>query len=326
MSSYAHNQFLNEIQEKFSVLLTAATLDSAILALREVLNKYDLECISVPESTNDFLLDSYLDAIRVEGRSPKTVKQYEYIIRRFLKAAETTSGGISTGHIRKYLADEKTRGIADRTLNDNRSVLSAYFGWLVREGLIQRNPLGNIKPVKCQKKVKHAYSDIDLEKLKTHCKTKRDKALVCFLFATGCRISEVAGLDRENVNLDTLECVVLGKGNKERRVYIDAVTAMMLREYLDERTDDDPALFLNRFHQRMHKGGIDRVLKTVGEAAGVDNVHAHRFRRTRATVLIKHGMPIQEVAVILGHEKLDTTMKYVDIDQTDVKNSYKKYA
>lgn len=326
MSSYAYNQFLNEAQEKLSILLTAATLDSAVLALREILNHYNLECVVALEDSRDFLLDSYLDAIKVEGRSPKTVKQYEYIIRRFLKAVNTTSAGVSTGHIRKYLADEKVRGVADRTLNDNRSVLSAYFGWLVREGLIMRNPMGNIKPIKCQKKVKHAYSDVDLEKLKVHCKTKRDKAIVCFLLATGCRISEVVGLNKDNVNLDTMECVVLGKGNKERHVYLDAVTAMTLREYLEERTDDNPALFLNRYKQRLQKGGMANILKMIGEAAGVDHVHAHRFRRTRATVLIKHGMPIQEVAVILGHEKLDTTMTYVDIDQTDVKNSYNKYA
>lgn len=325
MSSYAYNQFMKETQDKLETILTAAALDTVVIAIREILNNYELDRVMVSGSTSDNLLESYLDAIRVEGKSGKTVERYGYILRRFLETVGTTSSAVTTNHIRKYLADEKARGISDTTLKGYREIFSAYFGWLVREELIGRNPLGNIGPIKCQKKVKHAYSDVDIELLKMKCLTKKEKAIVCFLLATGCRISEVTALNRNDVDLHALECVVLGKGNKQRHVYFDQITALAVKEYLEERTDDDCALFINRFKRRITSNGVRCILKKLGTNAGVEKVHPHKFRRTRATNLIKHGMPIQEVAIILGHEKLDTTMMYVDIDQTDVKNDYRKY-
>ena len=325
MSTYAYNQFIQESQEKLSTVLTAAMLEKTIRTLQDILNNYEMTRIVTPDCTTDYLLDNYLDAVKIEGKSEKTVERYEYILRRFLKAAETTSQTVTTNHIRKYLADEKERGIADTTLKGFREIFSAYFGWLLREGLISKNPIGNIGPIKCAKRVKHAYSDVDIERLKIHCLRKKEKAIVCFLLATGCRVSEAVGLDRNNVNLNTMECVVLGKGNKERHVYLDEIATMALKEYLEERTDSEPALFLNHFKKRITANGIRYILKKLGRLAGVDKTHPHKFRRTRATNLIKHGMPIQEVAIILGHEKLDTTMTYVDINQTDVKNSYHKY-
>lgn len=280
----------------------------------------------IQDDSIDNLLDNYLDAIKVEGKSEKTIERYEYVLQRFLRATGTISQSITTNHIRKFLADEKEHGLADTTLKGFREVLSAYFGWLFREGLILRNPMGNIGPIKCAKKVKHAYSDVDIELLKMNCLTKKEKAVVYFFLATGCRVGEAVGLNREDVNLETMECIVLGKGNKERHVYLDEVAVMALKDYLAERTDNEPALFINRFGKRITTNGIRCILKKIGGSAGVNKVHPHKFRRTRATNLIKHGMPIQEVAIILGHEKLDTTMRYVDIDQTDVKNSYRKYA
>lgn len=326
MSTYAYNQFIQETQDKLSTVLTAAMLENAVIAIREILNGYELDRIIAPDDSTDYLLESYLDAISVEGKSQKTVERYKYVLHRFLRAVGTTSQTITTNHIRKFLADEKARGLADTTIEGFREIFGAYFGWLLREGLIHRNPMGNIGPIKCAKKVKHAYSDVDIERLKMNCLKKKEKAIVCFLLATGCRVSEAVSLDRKDVNLNTMECIVLGKGNKERHVYLDQVAAMAMKEYLDDRTDDEPALFINRCKKRLTTGGVRSILKKLGGLAGVEQVHPHKFRRTRATNLIKHGMPIQEVAIILGHEKLDTTMMYVDIDQADVKNSYRKYA
>ena len=186
--------------------------------------------------------------------------------------------------------------------------------------------MANLGAIKVPKKVREAYAAVDLEKLKTACASPRNMALLSFLLATGCRISEITQLNREDLNFQDKEVLVLGKGNKERTVYFDDVTAMHLRRYLGTRTDDNPALFVGKRKERLQPGGVRAMLKTLAAAAGVDHVHPHKFRRTLATTMIAHGMPIQEVAAILGHDKLDTTMKYIVLDKTSVKNSYRKYA
>lgn len=202
----------------------------------------------------------------------------------------------------------------------------SFFGWVQREGLIPNNPCGNLSTIKCGKEVRLPFSDVDIERLKETCETARDKALIAFLLSTGCRVGEVCGLNRADIDFANLECTVLGKGNKERTVYLDNVAAMQLRIYLNTRTDTCEALFAGKGSERLQAGGIRKRLNEIGEKAGVENVHPHRFRRTLATTLINHGMPIQEVAKILGHEKIDTTMTYVYIDKTNVKNAYRRYA
>lgn len=216
--------------------------------------------------------------------------------------------------------------IADRTLEGYRTVFSSFFGWLYKEKLIQDNPCANLGPIKHMKKVRVPYSEVELEKLKEACQTVRDKTIIYFLLSTGCRISEICGLDRDDIDFMTLECTVLGKGNKERTVFLDDITAMMLKRYLAERKDNSPALFIGKGSERMTPGGVRFRLKTIAERAGVQNVHPHRFRRTLATNLIDRGMPIQEVASILGHDNINTTMTYVYIKKENVKNAYRKYA
>ena len=219
----------------------------------------------------------------------------------------------------------KDRGLSDRTLEGIRSVFSSYFGWLQKEGLITKNPCANLGPIKYMKKVRLPFSDVELHKIKEACKSKRDLAIVYFLLSTGCRISEVCALNRDSIDFDKKECVVLGKGNKERKVYIDNVTAMILQRYLDERTDASEALFAGKGTDRMKPGGMRKLLNGIADRAGVENVHPHRFRRTLATNLINRGMTIQEVANILGHENINTTMTYVFVDQANVHNSYERY-
>jgi site-specific recombinase XerD len=212
-------------------------------------------------------------------------------------------------------------------LEGNRTVLSSYFSWLFREGLIEKNPITNVGVIKVPKKQKKTYSDIDFEKLNQCCETIRDRAIIHFLRSTGCRISEMCGLDRDMVDLEALECVVHGKGNKDRTVYLDPVAGMVLNEYLKQRTDTSPALFaVMRGQERIQPNGVRVMLKKLGRIAGVDHVHPHKFRRTLATDLARHGMPIQEVANLLGHEKLDTTMRYVVLNKEEMKHNYRRYA
>ena len=317
---------LNSFEQQLSSIVTANDMQKIMSALSDQLSSYQLTKIDPTEVDTDDLLDAYISAMRIQGRSEKTIERYVYIINRLMRSANVPTRKMTVYHIRKYLADEKERGISDTTLEGNRQVFSAYFNWLQREGLIDTNPTANLGSIKCVKKIKTIYSEVDIERLKFNCKSKRDFAIVMFLKSTGCRISEMTSLNRSDVNLSTLECTVFGKGAKERTVFLDPVAGMALMDYLKERTDDSKALFVGKGTTRLKPGGVRFMLTKLSKVANVNHVHPHKFRRTLATNLIRHGMPIQEVATILGHDKLDTTMQYVVLDKTDVKNSYRKYA
>ena len=178
------------------------------------------------------------------------------------------------------------------------------------------------------KKVKTVFSEVDIERLKQACKTPRDKAIICFLKSTGCRISEVCALNRSDIDFSRNQCIVLGKGNKERTVYMDEVSAMILKDYVDSRTDDFPALFYSKHgnEHRITPGGIRTMLSNLGKETGVEHVHPHKFRRTEITHLVNRGMSIEQVKALAGHEKMDTTMQYVVLNQEDIKNNYLKYS
>ncbi len=325
MAIDAKMTLLNEVEQVLADEITKNDLSRILSVLSDRLSYYDVTKIKTDDETDD-LLDAYLSALHVEGRSKKTIERYAYLLGKLRSAVKTPTRKITVYHLRKYLADEKARGISDRTLESTRQVFSAYFNWLQREGLIETNPTANLGAIKYQKKEKDIYSDVDIERMKFGCKSLRDRAIIAFLRATGCRISEMTNCDRDDVDLNSLECHVLGKGNKERTVYLDSVTAMILKAYLDSRTDDSPALFAGKGTDRLKPGGVRRMLVELGESTNVTHVHPHKFRRTTATNLIRHGMPIQEVAAILGHDKIDTTMQYVVLDKTELKNSYRKFA
>lgn len=326
MSIEAKSVFLNSLESRLSSILLASDLPKVLSTVSDQLESFAVEQTSSCAGENDDLLDAYVSAMQIQGRSEKTIERYRYLISKLMSAVCVKTRSVTVYHLRKYLADEKKRGISDRTLEGIRQVFSAYFNWLQREGLISQNPAANLGAIKYQQKIKDTYSEVDIEKLKFLSKTIRDRAIVLFLRSTGCRISEMTQLDRDNVNIDALECVVLGKGNKERTVYLSSVAGMALREYLNTRKDDNPALFIGKRCERLTPHGVRYMLSQLEQMTGVQHVHPHKFRRTLATNLIRHGMPIQEVATILGHNKLDTTMQYIVLNKEDVKNSYQKYA
>lgn len=326
MSIEAKATLLKAMEHQLSTEITAADMSKVLTALADQLAGYELTQTDPGNMGADDLLDAYTAAMQIQGRSPKTIERYRYIILRMMETVRVNTRSITVYHLRQYLAQEKARGIADSTLEGTRQVFSSYFNWLQREGLIQTNPTANLGAIKCAKKIKLTYSEIDIERLKFNCKRLRDRAIVCFLKSTGCRISEMTQLNRDDIDLAALEVTVLGKGNKERTVYLDQVTGMLIDEYLKSRTDDHPALFVGKGTERLKPGGVRYMLRHLAKRASVNHVHPHKFRRTLATNLIRHGMPIQEVAAILGHDKLDTTMRYVVLDKSDVKNSYRKYA
>ena len=320
---------LDKVRRRAAEELTAADMDRLTAILSDVLEGFRVEELKTDSWTanDDDLIASFVSSLNVQGRSQKTIERYVYVISRFMKAANTTTRSVTVYHIREWLAAEKKRGIQESTLEGDRTVLSSYFNWLFREGLIEKNPIVNVGVIKVPKKQKKTYSDIDFEKLNQSCETLRDRAIIHFLRSTGCRISEMCGLDRDMVDLEALECVVHGKGNKDRTVYLDPVAGMFLNEYLKKRTDTSPALFAGmRGQERIQPNGVRVMLKKLGRTAGVDHVHPHKFRRTLATDLARHGMPIQEVATLLGHEKLDTTMRYVVLNKEETKHNYRRYA
>jgi len=328
MSVEAKQLLMHDFERKVGSVLTVDQAEEVMKILSEQLSLYDLE----RSVSNEFdiegeeLLEAYISAKEIEGRSQKTLERYRYTIEKMMKMIDVPIRKISIFHIRRYLSEEKERGISEITLEGNREVLSAYFGWLQKEGLIDTNPVANLGTIKYKKVKREPYSSVDIEKLKESCDCIRDKAIICFLMSTGCRIGEVCALNLNDIDFDEKECLVLGKGKKERTVFLDDVTAMMLKRYVDSRSDDNEALFVGKKRgTRLTPAGVRYILRKVADKADVKNTHPHRFRRTLATTLIDHGMPIQEVATILGHDKLDTTMTYVYLSKNNIKNSYKKY-
>lgn len=325
MGIEAKNSFTRRLDGILSHLVTADQVGLIMAQVSDALQYYDMEEIEQGSQAKDDLLDAYVANLTVECKSQKTIDRYVYVIRRMMDFVKVSTREISVYHLRNYLASEKARGIADTTMEGYREIFSAYFNWLQREGLIRDNPTSNLGPIKCAQKEKKIYSDVDFERLNQTCVQVRDLAIIHFLDATGCRVSEMTGLDRTDVNLNGMEAVVRGKGDKQRHVYLDQIATMYLKEYLASREDDNPALFLNRYGRRLQPGGVRFMLCELAEAAGVDHVHPHKFRRTLATDLARHGMPVQEIAKIMGHAKLDTTMKYVLLDTEETKQSYRRY-
>ena len=334
MAIDAKMSFLGQVERKCGDLLTVNETGKMMKIISDVLEGFDMrECAGWKNEQKDDLMDAFLSTMAIQGRSVKTIERYKYQLGRFMEAVKTTTRKITVYHIRSWLAGEKERGIKDSTLEGLRQVLSSYFGWLFRESLIDKNPMANVGPIKVAKKAKQIITDIEMEQLKRACdkmrgiKAIRNRAIILFLSSTGCRVSEMIGLNRDSVDLKSLECIVHGKGNKDRTVYLDSITGMAIQQYLAKRKDDGAALFVGNEGKRLEDNGVRVMLKQLAKIAGIENViHPHKFRRTLATQMTRHGMPIQEVASILGHEKLDTTMQYVVLDHETVKASYRKFA
>jgi len=329
MAIDAKISFMYQAEKRLATEITVSNMAKVMTIIADVLENFTMEETSSRDDLNEDLLDCYLDALKVQGRSDKTIERYRYIITKMMNQIGVSTRKITVYHLRNYLAEMQKRGVADTTTEGIRQVFSAYFNWLQRESLIEKNPTSNLGVIKCAKRKKKVFSDVDMENMNTNCKSLRDRAIIAFLASTGCRISEAMALNRKDLifyDIGGTECVVHGKGNKERTVFVSDVAGMLLKKYLEGRTDDCDALFVNRYNQRMHPGGVREMMADLAKRAGVDHIHPHKFRRTLATELARHGMPIQDVARVLGHDKIDTTMKYIVPNIDDIKNNYRKFA
>lgn len=326
MASQDKVLLMNRIEETLKPRMFANLLEEATEHINETLDDFNVEHIQKDDFVKcDGLLDAYISAKISEGKSEKTVTRYRYLIERFLRSENISVRDVTALHIRSYFEKEMNRGICNNTIKGIREVLSAFYGWLFQERMIKYNPITNISPIKVQKKVKPSYSQMEVERMRLSGLSKRDAALINFMLSTACRISEVIGINRDDLDFQNGEVKVLGKGNKERKVYLDEISSIMLKEYLASRDDDNPAVFINRLGNRITPGGVRNMLVKVSKKTGVENIHPHRFRRTQITTLLNRGMPIQNVAIIAGHAKIDTTMKYYYACEANIKADFKKY-
>ncbi len=280
------------------------------------------------KETNSELLDMFISAKRVEGCSEKTLKYYQASIMRLFSTVDIPAIRMRTDDLRGYLSEyQQTSQCSKSNIDNIRRILSSFFAWLEDENYILKSPVRRIHKIKSNQPVKETYTDESLEIMRDQCGCLRDLALIDLLSSTGMRVGELVRLNRSDIDFENRECVVFGKGSKERPVYFDARTKLHLKNYLDSRTDKNPALFVSLIQpfKRLEISGVEIRLRNLGRKLGITKVHPHKFRRTLATRAIDKGMPIEQVQRLLGHAKIDTTMQYAMVNQNNVKISHRKY-
>ena len=320
-----YQTIITEIEQNMLPHLNNEQLEILHATLTQVLRD-KLPQDSVNADVN--LLQMFLSAKRVEGCSDKTVHYYDSTIRNVLETVGKEAKQVTTEDIRLYLDRYQLESSVSKVTIDNiRRILSSFFSWLEAEDYIIKNPMKRIHKVKTCKTVKETYSDEALELMRDHAECIRDLAIIDTLASTGMRVGELVKLNREDINFVDRECIVLGKGNKQRKVYFDARTKIHLQRYLASRTDDNPALFvtLQKPHNRLQISGVEIRLRNLGRELNLNKVHPHKFRRTLATMAIDKGMPIEQVQQLLGHQSVDTTLQYAMVNQANVKSSHRKF-
>ena len=320
---------VNDVMQAMLPYLNNDQLEKLQKVMQYVLFQYEItktEKNSEDSALN--LVDLFLSAKRIEGCSEKSLKYYQTTIQSMLSAVKKDVKQIETEDIRTYLTDYQQQKKSCRVTIDNiRRILSSFFSWLEDEDHILKSPVRRIHKVKTVLNIKETYSDEALEIMRDNCTEPRDLAIIDMLASTGMRVGEMVLLNRNDIDFNERECVVFGKGNKERVVYFDARTKIHLKNYLRSRTDENPALFvsLKSPYNRMNIGGIETCLRRLGKQLGLQRVHPHKFRRTLATMAIDKGMPIEQLQQLLGHKRIDTTLQYAMVKQSNVKIAHRKY-
>ena len=322
-------KFINEVVQGMLGCINNAQLQKLQQILEhELFDKKIVASSNIQEDASEDLLESFLSAKRIEGCSEKSLVYYRNTIQAMLETVAKPVREIETDDLRGYLTDyQKEKNSSKVTIDNIRRILSSFFSWLEDEDYIIKSPVRRIHRVKSATTIKETYSDENLETMRDSCTELRDLALIDILASTGMRIGELVLLNRKDINFEERECVVFGKGSKERMVYFDARTKIHLQEYLNSRTDDNPALFvsLRAPYVRMKIGGIEARLRGMGRNLGIEKVHPHKFRRTLATMALDKGMPIEQLQQLLGHKRIDTTLQYAMVKQSNVKIAHRKY-
>ena len=277
---------------------------------------------------NHEALDFFIAAKKIEGCSIKSLNYYYTTLVKMFGKIDVIYFSIATEDIRSYLSDyQEHSGVSKATIDNMRRIISSFFSWLENEDYIMKSPARRIRKVRVGKIVKEIYTEENIELMRQNCKNARDLAIIDMLYSTGMRVGELVRLNISDIDFENKECVVLGKGNKQRKVYFDAKTKIHLQQYLNSRKDSDPALFVSQLfpYNRLKISGVEIALRKIGEKLHISKVHPHKFRRTLATKAIDKGMPIEQVQHLLGHTKIDTTLGYAMVDDENVKISHKKF-
>ena len=312
---------LNEMSEYLSI--------AQMKKLQEVIIKTFAENEAAKtDIANDEFLKMFLAAKRIEGCSDRTISYYQTTVKHLLSKTENSVRKITTEEMREYLSNyQKRNDCSNVTIDNVRRNISSFFSWLEEEDYILKSPMRRIHKIKTKTVVKSTISDEGIELLRDNCKEKRDLAIIDLLYSTGIRVGELVNLNIEDIDLEGRECVVYGKGDKERRVYFDAKAKVHLKEYIETRRDNNEALFvtLDAPHDRLKISGVEIRLRKLGRELNLERIHPHKFRRSMATRAIDKGMPIEQVQKILGHSQIDTTMQYAMVNQNNVKSAHQKF-
>ena len=323
------DQLITEVQQQMLPYLNNEQLRKLRAAMEFSL--HGLEITQTDQQQEQEQTDTtaaFIAAKRIEGCSEKTLTYYRNTIDAMTAAVGKPAQRITTDDIRQYLTTYQMQRKSSKVTIDNiRRILATFYSWLEDEDYIVKSPVRRIHKVKTAKVIKETYTDEALEQMRDNCDSLRDLAIIDLLASSGMRVGELVALNRDDINFNERECVVFGKGNKERLVYFDARTKIHLQNYLDSRTDGNPALFvtLRAPYNRLQIGGVEMRLRQLGRRLSIPKVHPHKFRRTLATSAIDKGMPIEQVQQLLGHQKIDTTMHYAMVKQQNVKLAHRKY-
>ena len=326
------NQTKRKIEQEMMSVLNNAQMERLQAVLMHAFMGKEIRevesCVNNQQHSNKELLKAFLEAKRVEGCSEKSISYYRTTLEMMIKEINKSVKQIITEDLRTYLSSyQQNSKVSKVTIDNVRRILSSFFSWLEDENYILKSPARRIHKIRVGQTVKETYTDEELEVMRDYCEGSRDLAIIDLLASTGMRVSELTMLDKEDVDFIKRECIVLGKGNKERKAYFDARAKIHLMKYLDERKDNNPALFvtLNKPYERLKISGVEIRLRELGKKLNIHKVHPHKFRRTLATKAIDKGMPIEQVQVLLGHSKIDTTLQYAMVNQNNVKLAHSKY-
>lgn len=322
-------ELIEEVKMRMLPYLNSVQMVKLSKVLETVLQGLDIDTLEEEAKLDsDSLLAAFITAKRLEGCSEKTLAYYQKSIEAVLQAIGKEVGQITTDDLRAYLTRyQATNRVSKVTIDNVRRNLSSFFAWLEDEDFIIKSPVRRIRRIKTAKVIKETYSDENLEVMRDRCTNERDLALIDLLASSGMRAGELVKLNRADVDFEERECIVLGKGSKERYVYFDARAKIHLQNYLAARQDDNPALFvsLRAPYRRLQIGGLEIRLRQLGKRLNLPKVYPHKFRRTMATAAIDKGMPVEQLQKLLGHERIDTTMHYAMVKQQNVKTAHRKY-
>lgn len=314
-------KILNEMSEYLSI----AQMKKLQEVMLKVCAENEADKVEIP---NKDFLEMFLDAKKIEGCSERTLQYYRVTVEHLLSQMGNSVRKVTTEEIRTYLVDyQKNSNCYNVTIDNIRRNISSFFSWLEEEDYILKSPMRRIHKIKTKTVVKNTISDESIEKLRDYCTEIRDLAIIDLLYSTGIRVGELVNLNIDDIDLEGRECIVYGKGDKERRVYFDAKAKVHLKEYIEGRKDENKALFvtLDAPYDRLKISGVEIRLRQLGRKLDLEKIHPHKFKRTMATRAIDKGMPIEQVQKILGHSQIDTTMQYAMVNQNNVKTSHQKY-